>query len=92
MLSEEGALGSIDAGVCIPEGLRGKLVIPLWPDAGQAIGLAKNATYAAARRGEIPTVRLGVKLLVPVVPFLQVFGIEAGRDLGNDGPAQHEAA
>jgi hypothetical protein len=27
------------------------LVMPLWPDAGQALGLSRNATYDAARRG-----------------------------------------
>lgn len=66
----------MDGEFAIPDALRGRLIIPLWPDAGRSIGLAKNATYAAARRGEIPTVRLGTKLLVPVVPFLRMFGVE----------------
>jgi excisionase family DNA binding protein len=42
------------------------LVIPLWPDAGQALGLSKNTTYEAARAGQIPTVRFGRLYKVPL--------------------------
>ncbi len=38
---------------------------PLWPDTGHQIGLGKNATYEAARRGDIPTIRIGGRILVP---------------------------
>ena len=31
--------------------------VPLWPTAGKAVGLGRNATYEAAKRGEIPTGR-----------------------------------
>ena len=37
------------------------------PEAGQIVGLGKNASYAAARRGELPTLRFGRKLRVPRV-------------------------
>ena len=37
------------------------------PDAGRRyFGLAKNASYAAAARGEIPVIRIGGRLRVPV--------------------------
>jgi len=39
--------------------------VPLWPDAGKAYGLSRNGAYDAAKRGEIPTIRLGRKLVVP---------------------------
>jgi hypothetical protein len=42
------------------------LVVPLWPETGQALGLSKNATYDAARAGTIPTVRFGRLLKVPM--------------------------
>ena len=42
------------------------LVLPLWPETGQALGLSRNATYDAARRGEIPTVRFGRLKKVPM--------------------------
>lgn len=38
------------------------------PEAGREFfGLSRNASYKAARRGEIPTVRIGRLLKVPVV-------------------------
>ena len=37
------------------------------PDAGRRyFGIGKNAAYQAARRGEIPTIRIGKRLLVPL--------------------------
>ena len=35
------------------------------PEAGQIVGLGKNASYQAAQRGEIPVLRFGRKLRVP---------------------------
>jgi excisionase family DNA binding protein len=42
------------------------LVVPLWPHAGKALGLSRGSTYAAAERGEIPTIKIGRLLRVPV--------------------------
>jgi len=39
------------------------------PEAGRRLGLGKNASYEAARRGELPVLRFGRKLRVPVVAF-----------------------
>ena len=37
------------------------------PDAGRRyFGIGKNAAYQAARRGEIPTIKIGKRLLVPL--------------------------
>jgi hypothetical protein len=37
------------------------------PEAGRMyFGLSRNASYAAARRGDIPTIRIGKLLRVPV--------------------------
>ena len=35
------------------------------PEAGRMLGIGKAAAYAAAHRGEIPTIRLGRLLRVP---------------------------
>jgi hypothetical protein len=35
------------------------------PEAGSVMGLARNAAYEAARRGEIPVLRFGNRLRVP---------------------------
>jgi Helix-turn-helix domain len=36
------------------------------PEAGAKLGLSRNASYAAAKRGDIPTIRIGKLLRVPV--------------------------
>ena len=37
------------------------------PEAGKRyFGLARNASYAAAKRGELPTIKIGKLLRVPV--------------------------
>ena len=45
--------------------------------AGAALGLAKNATYEAIRRGEIESMRFGGKIVVPTAPLRKRLGIEA---------------
>lgn len=43
------------------------------PAAGkQYFGLAKNAAYAAAARGEIPIIKIGSRLRVPVCQLEQI--------------------
>ena len=38
------------------------------PEAGwRYFGLGRNASYEAARRGEIPTIRIGGKIRAPIV-------------------------
>ena len=51
-----------------------KLAIPLWPDAGRSLGLSRGATYQAAQRGDIPTIRIGGRILVPIARFKQLLG------------------
>jgi hypothetical protein len=43
-----------------------KPLLPLWPEVGKDIlGLGKDATYSAAKKKQIPTIRLANKLFVP---------------------------
>jgi excisionase family DNA binding protein len=42
-----------------------RLTFDLWPEVGQMLGLSRPSTYAAAKRGEIPTLRIGGRILVP---------------------------
>jgi excisionase family DNA binding protein len=37
----------------------------LWPTVGQMLGLSRGATYNAAKLGDIPTIRIGGRILVP---------------------------
>jgi excisionase family DNA binding protein len=45
------------------------------PEAGRLLGLGRNAAYDAAKRGDIPTLRIGRLLLVPKVPFHRMLGM-----------------
>lgn len=45
------------------------------PEAGALIGLARNSAYAAAKRGDIPTLTVGRRLLVPTAMFLAMLGV-----------------
>jgi excisionase family DNA binding protein len=46
----------------------GCLVIGV-PEAGAMLGLNRNAAYAAAKRGDIPTIRFGKLIRVPKAAF-----------------------
>ena len=48
------------------------------PVAGAMAGIAKNASYSAARRGQIPTIRLGGKLRVPAAKWKRI--LAEGRE------------
>jgi excisionase family DNA binding protein len=39
------------------------------PEAGKMIGLTRNASYEAAKRGDIPTIRFGKQIKVPKAAF-----------------------
>jgi excisionase family DNA binding protein len=49
----------------------GRLTIPV-PEAAELLGIGKNACYEAIRRGEIPALRIGSRVLVPVKPLLHL--------------------
>jgi hypothetical protein len=67
-----------------PKVLRAKLPRPRGefgftvPEAGAMIGLSINSAYAAAKRGDIPTVKVGSLLIVPKALWLKKLGIESG--------------
>jgi len=53
------------------------------PEAGRLLGLSRNGSYEAAKRGEIPTIKVGRLLLVPKVAFHRM--LECGnRDAGQE--------
>jgi hypothetical protein len=45
------------------------------PVAGQVVGIGRDAAYAAAARGELPVLRLGRSLRVPVPRLLELLGV-----------------
>ena len=48
-----------------PENWRERATVTV-PEAGAILGLGKNSAYAAAKCGELPTVRYGGKIFVSV--------------------------
>ena len=46
-----------------------KCLTYLVPEAGEMLGLTRNASYAAAKRGDIPTIRIGKLIRVPKAAF-----------------------
>ena len=45
-------------------------------EAAHELGIGRNQTYAAARRGEIPTIRIGKRILVLREPFKKMLAGE----------------
>ena len=45
------------------------------PVAGQLLGIGRDAAYAAAAAGQIPALRLGRSLRVPVPRLLEMLGV-----------------
>jgi excisionase family DNA binding protein len=42
------------------------------PEAGKLLGLTKNASYEAAKRGDFPTIKIGKLIRVPKAAFHQM--------------------
>jgi hypothetical protein len=59
--------------------LKDNAVLPLWPETGRILGLQRGATYAAAKSGDIKTIRIGRLWKVPTAWLRQRLEL--------DGPA-----
>lgn len=46
-------------------------------EAGKIYGMCRNAAYAAATNGDIPTIRIGKLLRVPTAMLRKQLGLEA---------------
>ena len=44
--------------------------------AGKSLGLCRNASYRAAKRGDIKTIRIGGRLVVPCAWLREQLGID----------------
>ena len=42
------------------------------PDAGALLGLGRNAAYDAAKRGELPTIKIGGRIMVVTAKFREM--------------------
>ena len=46
-------------------------------EAGRLLGIGRNGAYAAAKSGQLPTLRIGKRLLVPKVALDRLLNREA---------------
>lgn len=51
--------------------------LTIWPEAGTALGLSRSASYDGAARGDIPTIRIGRRLLVPTAALRRMLQLDA---------------
>ncbi len=52
------------------------------PEVGEALGLGRSAAYEAVRRGELPSLAIGRRRLVPTGRLLDLLGIDVPSDDG----------
>jgi excisionase family DNA binding protein len=51
------------------------------PEAAFRLGIGRNQGYECARRGEIPTIRLGKRMVVPVVAFEAMLAVKSKQQV-----------
>jgi excisionase family DNA binding protein len=56
--------------------LEQRLTLTLWPEVAEILGLSKMSAYNAAKRGEIPTIRIGKRILVPTADLRRMLGLD----------------
>lgn len=44
------------------------------PEAGQILGISRHSAYQAVWRGELPVIRIGRRLFVPIAKLNQMLG------------------
>jgi len=55
-------------------------------EAGRLLGISRGSVRAAIAEDEIQIVRLGRRLLIPVVPLLHSIGVDLLSERGSQGP------
>jgi excisionase family DNA binding protein len=55
------------------------------PEAGQMLGISRNQAYECAKRGQLPVIKLGARLVVPKAALLRM--LESAEPKPRDGNA-----
>ncbi|WP_370326471.1 helix-turn-helix domain-containing protein [Euzebya sp.] len=69
--------------------LRGRATITV-PEAAELLGVGRNSAYDAARAGDIPTLRIGRRLVVPTHRLLHLLGVPVHDDAPAAGTGEGE--
>jgi excisionase family DNA binding protein len=56
-------------------------------EAAEMLGISRTSAYLCARRREIPTVRFGRRVLVPVARFMAMLEADPSPDENDDATA-----
>ena len=51
------------------------------PEAARRLGIGRNQGYECARRGEIPTIRLGKRMVVPLAAFDAMLAVRSKQQI-----------
>jgi len=52
------------------------MTLRLWPEVARALGVSRSTIYKAVKRGEIPVVKIGGRLLVPKAALARLLMVE----------------
>jgi excisionase family DNA binding protein len=55
------------------------------PEAAKMLGIGRSAAYAAAASGELPTIRIGKRILVPLAAIDSLLGHGENRETDPQG-------
>jgi excisionase family DNA binding protein len=47
------------------------------PEAGRRLGIGRNTAYEAARLGQLPVIRIGKRMVVPIAAFEAMLAIQS---------------
>ncbi len=62
--------------IALPPVLRDRLTVSV-EEAGTVLGISRGSAYEAARTGELPTFKIGRRIVVPVHRLLELIGLPA---------------
>ena len=66
--------------------MSGEPLVMTVPQAAELLGISRGLAYEAATRGELPTIRIGRRLLVPRARLLALVGNPGDLPDNDDGP------
>lgn len=49
--------------------------VPVWPDTAHILGIGRATAYAGVRSGEIPSIRVGGRIVVPTAALRRLLGL-----------------
>jgi excisionase family DNA binding protein len=63
----------------LPDSQTAERLVMTVPEAAELLGISRESAYKAARAGQLPTVTLGRRLLVPVARLNAFLGVHEVR-------------